>query len=147
MPNSTTSRPTRRSLRKHSSTEKDRLCQIRSVRDGGMAQEETMLTAHDKLRHCKGLLARWTGSKARLWALTLSHCSLTIRLEALERKGNLHIICLGPERIHAPVQWTDADIHISLTEKGTYVVSDQKHDVAIWTEGIEVKENCKPMFE
>ena len=106
-----------------------------------------MLTAHDKLRHCKGLLARWTGSKARLWALTLSHSSLTIRSESLERKGNLHIICLGPERIHAPVQWTDADINISLTEKGTYVVSDQKHDVAIWTEGIEVKENCKPIFE
>ena len=50
--------------------------------------------------------------------MTLSHCSLTIRLESLERKGNLHIICLGPERIHAPVQWTDADINISLTEKG-----------------------------
>jgi len=29
MPNSTTSRPTRRSLRKHASTEKDRLYQIR----------------------------------------------------------------------------------------------------------------------
>ena len=106
-----------------------------------------MLAAQDKIRHCKGLLARWTGGKARLWALTLSHCSLTIRLESLERKGNLHIICLGPERIHAPVQWTDADINISLTEKGTYLVSDQKNDVAIWTEGIEVKENCKPMFE
>jgi hypothetical protein len=45
------------------------------------------------------------------------------------------------------VQWTDADINISLTEKGTYLVSDQKNDVAIWAEGIEVKENCKPIFE
>jgi hypothetical protein len=81
-----------------------------------------------------------------LWALTLSHSSLTIRLESLERQGNLHIICLGPERIQAPVQWTEADITIALTANGTYVVRDQTHDVAIWTEGIEVKENCKPIF-
>ena len=106
-----------------------------------------MLATHDKVRHSRGLLARWRGGTARLWAFTLSHCSLTIRLESLERRGNLHIICLGPERIHAPVQWTDADINISLTDHGTYVVSDQKHDVAIWTESIEVKENCKPIFE
>lgn len=105
-----------------------------------------MLAAYDKLRHCRGLLDRWQGGKARLWEFTLSHCSLTIRIESPERKGNLHIICLGPERINAPVHWTDADINISYMDNGTYLVSDQKNAVAIWTEGIEVKENCKPIF-
>ena len=108
--------------------------------------EEPMVAAHDKIRHCKRLLARWTGGKARLLALTLSHSSLTIRPESLERKGNLHIICLGPERIHAPVQWTDADINISLTEKGTYLVSDQKKTLPSGPRELRSKRTANPFL-
>jgi hypothetical protein len=101
----------------------------------------------DKLRHFPTMLARWRGGHARMWELTVSLKSLTIRVERKGVTGNLHVACIGPVHIQGPVCWDMSDIEIVLPEDhGNFVVRDVRAGVEIETESIELKENCEPVF-
>jgi hypothetical protein len=100
----------------------------------------------DRLRHFPTLLARWRGGRAKMWELTVSLKTLTIRIELKGVHGNLHVACLGPTHIHGPVHWDDCDIEIVLVEAGKFVVRDVRADLEIHTENVELAENCKPIY-
>src|SRR5208282_1006294 len=62
----------------------------------------------DRLRHSREMLARWRGGRAKMWELTVSLKTLTIRIERQGVLGNLHVLCMHPTHIHGPVYWDDA---------------------------------------
>ena len=104
-------------------------------------------------KHLKTLqtfLNRWRGGTARLWEFQAAHCHLTIRIERSGEHGNLHVICLGPEFIHGPVQWDDCafEVHLESDQFGEaerYILRDISANFEVRTDEIEVKENCKPL--
>jgi hypothetical protein len=100
----------------------------------------------DQLRHFPTLLERWRGGRAKLWELTASHQSLTIRIERPGVRGNLHVICFGPILIHSPGSWEGSCIDVQLNEEGIFVVGDEKAGVQILARKVEVKENCEPIY-
>jgi hypothetical protein len=96
-------------------------------------------------------LDRWQGGKARLWEFQAGHYSLTIRIEIEGKRGNLHVVCLGPESIHGPVAWKDCHFEVidSVVMGGQedgYILRDKAAGFEILTEGLDVFENCKPVF-
>lgn len=99
----------------------------------------------DRLRHFPTLLARWRGGRAKMWELTVSLKTLTIRIERKGVHGNLHVSCIGPIHIQGPVYWDDSDIEIVPLEHGL-IVRDARAGLEIHTENVEVAENCKPVF-
>jgi hypothetical protein len=100
----------------------------------------------DQLRHFPTLLRRWRGGRAKLWLLTASHQSLTIRIERPGVRGNLHVTSGGLILIHSPGSWEDCCIDVELTEEGTYVVRDEKAGVEIRAKNVSLFENCKPIY-
>lgn len=100
----------------------------------------------DRLRHIPTMLARWRGARAKMWQLTVSLKTLTIRLERPGSDENLHVSCY-PIDIHGPVSWDNCDLEVSLTDGGKWVVKDAAAGVEILAEGVEVKENCEPRYK
>ena len=99
----------------------------------------------DRLRHFPTMLARWRGARAKMWQLTVSLKTLTIRLERPGSNENLHVSC-HPIHIHGPVVWDNCDLEISPTDAGKWVIKDATAGVEILAEGVEVKENCEPRY-
>jgi hypothetical protein len=100
----------------------------------------------DSLRHFPTLLARWRGGRARLWKYSVSHCSLTIRVERAGVVGNLHIDC-SAEFICGPVGWENADIEISLAPEGRYLIEDRAVGFRVVGYCPSLTENVKPVYE
>ena len=97
------------------------------------------------MKHFPTLLSRWKGISARLWNLSSSHQALRIVLYDSDRKGCLEVLCIGPERIEAPLRRENSDIQISKAKNGMFNVIDQKAGVLISDCGVEIKEfNKKP---
>lgn len=92
------------------------------------------------------LLARWRGGRAKMWELTVSLKTLTIRIERSGVHGNLHVACVGPTHIHGPVYWEDCDIEIILNEDETYIVRDARAGLEVHTRNVDIAENCAPIF-
>ncbi len=101
----------------------------------------------DRLRHFPTLLARWRGGRARMWELTISLKTLTIRIERKGVEGNLHVFCLGPSHIHGPVHWDECNIEMVPLQDGGFIVRDVRADLEIHTENVGVAENCKPVYK
>jgi hypothetical protein len=92
------------------------------------------------LRHFPTLLGRWRGSHAQPTELTDSHRTLRIVLRRQGQSGHLLIACIYPLTIHAPVEWSDADIIIELHGSADFVVTDSHADVRVVTGSVEVAE-------
>ncbi|ETW98817.1 MAG: hypothetical protein ETSY2_42145 [Candidatus Entotheonella gemina] len=96
-------------------------------------------------------LARWQGGHARLWAFQAGHCSLTIRIVREGTPGNLHIVCLEPESICGPVAWENCSFevidHVVVGgQEDGYILHDQGAGFEIRAEGVDVFENCQPLY-
>jgi hypothetical protein len=103
---------------------------------------------HDRigeiLRHFPTLLRRWDGALARMCEMTISHRTLTIRLERHGQVGNLEIACIGPTVIYGPTDWEDAMMTVEHGPDG-FIVSDARAGVRIKTDHVEIAENRKPL--
>jgi hypothetical protein len=102
------------------------------------------------VRTLRTFLDRWRGGTVRLWEFQAAHCHLTLRIERPGEHGNLHVICLGPEFIHGPVQWNNCafEVHVEADGPGgteRYILRDTRANFEVKTEEIEVKEHCKPL--
>ncbi|MCW8132214.1 MAG: hypothetical protein KIS92_17840 [Planctomycetota bacterium] len=94
----------------------------------------------DILRHFPTLLNRWRGADARIKELTVSHRTLGIELYRKGVKGFLRIACIDPLFIHAPLEWTDADLRVELHGSEDWVVLDARADVRVITGSVEISE-------
>ena len=94
----------------------------------------------DMLRHFAALLSRWRGSHAQMAELTDSHRTLRVVLRREGHNGHLSIACIYPLTIHAPVEWSDAEITIGLHGTEDFIVTDTRADVRIVTGSVEVSE-------
>ena len=109
------------------------------------------IVSHAKhLKTLRTFLNDWRGGTARLWEFQAAHCHLTIRIERCGEHGNLHVICLGPEFIHGPVQWDNCvfEVHLESDQFGEterYILRDIPANFEVRTNEREVKENCKPL--
>ena len=61
-------------------------------------------------------LDRWRGGNARLWEFTASHDTLTLRLFADDRPGNLHVVCAACLRLETPVFWENCKLDLNAAE-------------------------------
>ncbi len=98
------------------------------------------------------LLARWRGAQARLWSYQITHKVLTIRLEAEDKEGNLHIVVADTHCVQAPAVWFDSMLEISFRGKDRFgdsivVVSDPSADVCILGGAVGLQENVKPLMK
>jgi hypothetical protein len=112
--------------------------------------QDCPVTLAKHLKTLRTFLNRWRRGTACLWEFQVAHCHLTIRIERSGEPGNLHIICLGPEFIHGPVQWDDCafEVHLESDQFGAterYVLRDIPANFEVRTDEIEVKENCQPL--
>ena len=82
------------------------------------------------IRHLPKRLDRWKGAHARLWTLTDGMPKLTILLEGDDREGCLMIFCGSPERIEAPIHWSNSDISVEM-DTGLFKVVDRGANVLI----------------
>lgn len=96
------------------------------------------------LLHFPTLLRRWDGSIARIWQLTTSHASLTVRVERPGKVGNLQISG-GPIFIKGPREWVNCCIRVERDKDGNFVLFDRAAEVRIVTENLEIAENRKPL--
>jgi hypothetical protein len=99
----------------------------------------------DRLRHFVKPLARWRGARAKMWQLTVSLKTLTIRLERTGSDENLHVSCY-PVHIHGPVFWDNSALEVSLTDGGKWLIKDAVAGLEILAENVEVRENCEPRY-
>ena len=93
------------------------------------------------VRIIRTFLERWRDGVARLWEFQAAHCHLTLRIERPGEHGNLHIICLGPEFIHGPVQWEHCafEVHVEADRHGgveKYILRDAQAHFEVKTEEI-----------
>ena len=104
-----------------------------------------------QMQKLHAFLDHWQGGRARLWEFQAGHCSLTLRIEIIGKRGNLHIVCLGPRSIYGPVAWENCHFevidHVIMGgQEDGYILRDKAAGFAVLTEGLEVFENCKPIF-
>ena len=66
------------------------------------------------------LLARWQGADARLWSYSVTHRSLTIRLEITGKEGYLDIYVGDTQRISAPTSWSNACFNLHKEGKDSF---------------------------
>lgn len=97
----------------------------------------------DALRHFSTLLRRWDGSEGRLWKLTTSHPTLTIRLEQQGRVGNLEVSCADPVHVQGPVRWKSSHVVIERFDD-MFVVRDDSVGLRVQAHNVEVAENRRP---
>ena len=98
----------------------------------------------ERLRHFPTILSRWRGGHARIWELTTSHATLTIRVEIPGRHGNLRVACLGPLFIQGPYEWSNCDLRVDW-DGTSFVVYDDAAGLEVVTESVEIAENRKPL--
>ena len=91
-------------------------------------------------------IERWKGGKARLWEFTVSHRRLTIRVEKEGQRGNLHIYCGALEQIHGPTAWNNCCFEMIHRPEGGFILQDKSVDFSARSEGLDVVENCKPIY-
>ena len=99
----------------------------------------------DHARHFPTMLARWRDARATMWQLTSSLRTLTIRLERPGSPGNIHVSCY-PIHVRGPIVWFDCDLEVSIGDDGKWVIRDVAAGLEIIAEGVEVAENCEPIF-
>ncbi|WP_298869396.1 hypothetical protein [uncultured Gimesia sp.] len=98
------------------------------------------------LRHFPTMLHRWKGGRARMYTLTDSHKSLTIRIEINGKKGNLHLSC-SPTHICGPVEWTHAELEVKRDANGDFIIYDESVNLEIKSDGcVEIAENVNPIY-
>lgn len=88
---------------------------------------------------------KWRGGNAKLWDYTVSHKSLTIRVEIPGEKGNLHIGCSDVTYICGPTKWENSSFEFEQAGEDM-ILRDVTAGLEIKCGVIEVFENCKPVF-
>ena len=101
----------------------------------------------DRVRRFPTLLARWRGGYAKMWELTVSLKTLTIRVERRMVRGNLHVACLCPSYIQGPVDWEDCDLEVVLTEDRSFIVRDVRAGMEVRAANVHLEENCEPAYK
>ena len=96
-------------------------------------------------------LAEWRGGEAKLWQYSVSHQSLTIRLERPQTRGNLHLHCIGCEYIKAPTFWSNCNIQVKIPDvleeiRIKYRIEDPSNGIVIDCMGVAVEENADPLY-
>lgn len=94
----------------------------------------------DMLRHFPSILRRWNGASVQLKELTASHRTLRLFLQFPEQSGFLLVACIDPMHINAAVEWSNAQIEVSIDEQDGFLVFDEAAGVRIHTGSLEVKE-------
>jgi len=96
------------------------------------------------------LLTKWSGAQARLWSYTADSRRLTIRLEAEERDGNLHIVVSDTEYVELPHIWWHSQICFSMERdnwhgRDVIVLTDREANVRVVGSRVDVWENVEPL--
>ena len=100
-----------------------------------------------KLKHFPNrILERWNGGNVKLWAYSVTHRSLTLRIERPGIEGNLHIYC-SADHIRCPTSWNKSDITIERLESSSeYIIRDDPAGVEIRGACVELRENVPPVY-
>ncbi len=75
-----------------------------------------------------------------MYELTVSHTSLTLRVTRDNTSGYLEIACLEPFSIKGPVNWSNADLKIELSDPEGFIVIDDSCGLEIKTGSVEIVE-------
>jgi len=103
-------------------------------------------------RQTEALLARWRGAQARLWHYAITHKTLTIRLEAEYKEGNLHVIVHDTHVVQMPTVWFDAQLELIDAGRDRFgdpmtLVIDRRAGVRILGYAVELQENVEPLMK
>src|SRR5262249_26587842 len=128
MPSCTPSAAIRRGWQRRCSTDRVSRFPRRSPDEG---RYMTAANYHEEMcRTTQQHLNQWQGGFVQLWAYTVTHATLILRMVSHDRPGNLHLECSACLRISGPVFWEcgNLQLHTRPDENGetVYVVCDDK---------------------
>lgn len=112
--------------------------QVKPWRD--MTPEERFA---DQFRHFPTLLGRWRGGRARLWSYTVSHTTLTIRVERPGASGHLDVTC-SADFISGPVAWENAELKITPGPDRGVIIEDRAAGLRVVAGTVTVTEHVPP---
>lgn len=96
----------------------------------------------------ESILLKWQGADAILWEYQASHKMLTIRLQRLNSKDNLHIICGDASFISGPVKIQNIHLIFECIDiiNEMWKITDVNSGFYIMCGLIEIEENVKPIY-
>lgn len=94
----------------------------------------------------KDILLKWQGANGMLWEYQVSHKILTIRLQHLNYKGNLHIICGDTSLISGPVKFQHIHFIIECIDEEIWKITEINSGLSLVCGIIELKENVEPVY-
>jgi hypothetical protein len=107
-------------------------------------------TLDEICRNTQYLLDKWQGGHARLWEFVASFDTLTLRIVAHDRPGNLHVVCTPCVSIAGPVHWANCklQLHCEQTQAGEtlFFVRDEHAHLQVVCRGVAAFENVEPLY-
>ncbi len=110
----------------------------------GVAAVNAYLHKHMKKLHT--FLKRWEGCHAKIWSYQTSHAKLVIRIKKPGVPGNLHLTCMGTQRVNAPEEWDNCHTRVPPSENGGLTVTDDAAGVEVLASTVNVAENVRPVY-
>jgi len=91
-------------------------------------------------------MERSRGGMATVWAYSSSMSELTLRVGWSGSPENIHYVCNGCVRIHAPTVWADANLDFGRTESGEMMLSDRTAGFLVVCQQIRIQTNVELKF-
>ena len=92
------------------------------------------------------MLARWRGGRAKVWDFSPTLTTLTLRVELLDRPGNLHIVCGGCEFIRGPFHWEGSAFAVVPADDAGWLVRDAGAEFEVRCRVVGLQENVEPVY-
>lgn len=86
------------------------------------------------------------GATVTVWTYSVSHQTLTLRLQQPGRSGNTHLICRGCSRIEVSPHWLDSNLEISDIGQERFLITDANAGARIECLMMSVERNVAPVY-
>jgi hypothetical protein len=101
-----------------------------------MTNQETVSREIDQLR----------GATITVWTYSVSHQTLTLRLQQSDQRANTHLVCDGCSRIEVSPHWLNANLEISSVSPDKFLIVDASARVRIECLAVSVQHDVAPVF-
>ena len=86
------------------------------------------------------------GAAGTLWGYSVSHQTLTLRLEDPRREGNIHLICRGCRRIEVASSWHGSKLRVSQLDASFVLLRDAGSNLRVECRLIHLEKDVAPVY-
>lgn len=92
------------------------------------------------------LIANLRGATVTVWTYSVSHQTLTLRVQLPSQKGNTHLVCSGCSRIEVSPHWLNSNIEVSMIEPERIMLIDHAASARIDCRLVHAQLDVPPVF-